>query len=175
MNHDHVHDTEGIRTFSGTHAWDPSVLVDTDANANEQGNADDIVWDIEHGLCPRCEGPLPTMPGFPAGSRITACRSIPICGRCGLDEVFELLDSSRRYGATHPDLVSRSPAGAWPIPVEDIEERRARHLQQMTPAILDLANGTSITKDGVAPLINPCNTGGWAQYGFGDEGVQWTR
>jgi hypothetical protein len=54
-----------VRTFSGTHDWHPSVLNDTDAA--EQGNADEIIENIEHGVCPRCEGPLPTMPEYPAG------------------------------------------------------------------------------------------------------------
>ena len=54
-----------MTSFSGMHGFDPTALIDTDAD--EQGTADDIIWGIEHGLCPRCEGPLPTM--FPAGCR----------------------------------------------------------------------------------------------------------
>jgi hypothetical protein len=34
------------------HDFDPTVLIDTDAD--EAGNADDIVWSIEAGRCPRC-------------------------------------------------------------------------------------------------------------------------
>lgn len=40
-----------IHTFSGTHPFHPSVLNDTDAD--EQGNADQIIEDIEAGRCPR--------------------------------------------------------------------------------------------------------------------------
>jgi hypothetical protein len=155
-----------IRTFSGTHVWDPSVLVDTDAGI--EGNADEIVWDIEHGRCPRCEGPLllTTNPReFPAGSRITQCRSIPICGRCGSDECYEQLDGALGVGW------GLSSAGAWPIDAERIDERRARFMRQMRPAIL-AGDGhliTLITEDGAVPVVNPCNTGGWAQYGFPDE------
>ena len=149
-----------IRTFSGTHAFDPTVLVDTDAD--EEGVADDIVWNIENGRCPRCEGPLPTMPEFPAGSRITQCRTIPICGRCGSDEVHEQLDGACGIGW------GLSSAGAWPLPTEVIDERRDRWMKQMTPAIIT-GDGNLITEDGVGQIVNPCNTGGWAQYGGGDD------
>jgi hypothetical protein len=150
-----------IRTFSGTHAFDPTVFIDTDAD--EQGNADEIIEDIMAGRCPRCWGPLPTMPEFPAGSRITKCRSIPICGPCGGDEVYEQLDSARGIGW------GLSSAGEWPVAGEDIEERRTRYEQQMKPAIIT-GDGHLITDDGVSSVINPCNTGGWAQYGGIDGG-----
>lgn len=146
-------ENEPIRTFSGTHAWNPSVLVDTDAH--EGGTDEDIVWNINAGRCPRCEGPLPTMPEFPAGSRITKCRSIPICGRCGGDEVYEQLDGAL------------SGASCWPLPVAEIEERRARHEKHRRPATL--SDGVLLTDDGVTQVVNPRNTGGWAQYGFPEE------
>jgi hypothetical protein len=145
-----------IRTFSGTHDFDPTVLVDTDAY--EQGNADQIIEDIESGRCPRCWGPLPTMPEFPAGSRITRCRSIPICGPCGSDEALEQHDGAQDIGW------GLSSAGEWPVPVEEIDERRDRFQAQSTPAILT-GDGHLLTEDGVAQVINPRNTGGWLQYG----------
>jgi hypothetical protein len=155
--------TEKIGTFSGTHDWDPSVLVDTDADDPNYDNADDIIWDIEHGRCPRCECPLPTGREFPAGSRITKCRSIPICDRCGEDESFEVMDAMTGNG-----FGGISAASCWPLPVEEIDERRVRHQQQMTLAILT-RDGHLINEDGAAPVINPCNTGGWAQYGAVEE------
>jgi hypothetical protein len=123
-----------IRTFSGTRDWHPSVLADTDAAGAL--NAEMIIDDIKNGRCPRCWGSLPTPPEFPAGSRITTCRSIPICGRCGSDEVHEALDG-----------LSISTAASWPLPVEEIEARRKRHPQELAIAI-------------------PSDTGGWLlQYG----------
>jgi len=101
------------------------------------------------------------MPEFPAGSRITKCRSIPICGRCGWDEVCEQLDADADIGW------GLSSAGCWPLSWEEIEERHDRHQGQMKPAILT-ADGQLITDDGVFPVMNPCNTGGWAQYGRAD-------
>jgi hypothetical protein len=149
-----------IRTFSGTHGWDPSVLIDTDAE--EHGNADEIIEDIESGRCPRCRGPLPTRPEFPAGSRITKCRSIPICGRCGSDEVYEALD------AVTGNRLGISGASSWPLPIQEIDERRTRHRQQAQPGIIT-GDGQLVTEDGSTPIVNPRNTGGWAQHGRVEE------
>jgi hypothetical protein len=131
-------------TLSGTHAWDPTVLVDTDAD--EEGTADEIIWNIEHGRCPRCEGPLPTLPEYPAGSRITECRSIPICGRCGSDEVYEAIFNGWI-----------SSAGCWPLPQAEIEERRARARAQSKSGIISASESgdTVITEEGAGPVTNP--------------------
>lgn len=43
-----------IRTFSSTHDFHPIVLADTDAY--QEGNADEIIKDIDNGRCPRCRG-----------------------------------------------------------------------------------------------------------------------
>jgi hypothetical protein len=145
-----------VRTFSGTRDWQPSVLADTDAI--EALNADGIIEDIESGRCPRCWGPLPTPPDFPTGSRITNCRSIPICGRCGNDEVHEALDG-----------LGISSAGSWPLPEEEIEERRERYRHLQTTFAILTGDGQLITEDGSTRVINPCNTGGWLQYGNPEE------
>jgi hypothetical protein len=105
------------------------------------------------------------MPEFPAGSRITKCRSIPICGRCGSDELYERLDGVKD---DRPGW-GLSSAGERPLAVEDIDERSASYYEaQMTPGIL--TGGPLLTEDGVTDVINPRNTGGWAQYGRADEG-----
>ncbi len=142
-----------IQSFSGVHPWHPILLLDTDAH--DEGNADDIIWNIGRGRCPRCEGPLPQMPEYPAGSRITKCRSIPICGPCGSDEVYEQLGDGL------------SSAGAWPLPLSEIKARLAKYEGAARAA---LASGDLlITSEGALPLTVPRNTGGWAQYGFADE------
>ena len=141
-------------SFSGTYEWHPSVLVDTDA---DEYDAEMIVWNIERGHCPRCEGPLPHLPEYPAGSRVTACRSIPICGPCGSDEAHQQVDLAMGTG------YGLSAASEWPVYVDDINERQARHEQRMQPAILH--DGHLLSVEGVTPVINPHNTGGWAQYG----------
>lgn len=98
-------DGMAIQSFSGRRPWDPIVLNDT--GAYESGTADGI---IENGRCPRCKGPLPEPPEYPAGSRITRCRSIPICGDCGSDEAHQAMDGS-----------GYSSSGSWPLPVAEIE------------------------------------------------------
>ena len=122
--------------------------------------ADDIVENIESGRCPRCEYPLPQLPEFPAGSRITQCRSIPICGRCGGDEVWELVED----GAV-------SSAGFWPLPRDEITERIERCLSKCRVETAIMSGDQLITSEGAAPVVNPRNTGGWAQYGDTDKRV----
>ena len=49
-----------------------------------------LLHDIDHGTCPRCQGPSRTSSGdIPAGSRVTSCRCIPICGDCEARETKE--------------------------------------------------------------------------------------
>lgn len=145
-----------IRSFSGTHDWHPTVLADTDAQ--DSGTADDIIEAIENDRCPRCRGPLPTPPEYPAGSRITKCRSIPICGRCGCDEVFQALDAACGIGW------GLEPAGGWPVPGDEINERRSRFMAQTKPAIIT-TDGNLITEDGSVQVTIQGDTGGWLQYG----------
>lgn len=147
-------DRQPIHAFSGTHPWHPSVLADTDAD--EAGTADDIIEAIESGRCPRCEGPLPVPPEFPAGSRITKCRSIPICGPCASDEALEQCE-----------LGYISSAGCWPLDPAVIEDRKNRCESRASTAII--SGDTLISDEGATPVVNPRNTGGWAQYGFADE------
>jgi hypothetical protein len=147
-----------IHSFSGTHAFHPTVWADTDADHAGDDHPGYLTELIESGWCPRCSGPLPTGREFPAGSRITPCRSIPICGSCGSDEAFEQMEEMWGIGW------GLSPASAWPVYDDDIDARRERILRQSTPAILT-PDGQLITDDGVAEVVNPCNTGGWAQYG----------
>jgi hypothetical protein len=150
-----------IRSFSGTHEFHPSVIEDTDAP--DEGTADDIIFNIESGRCPRCERPLPQPPEFPAGSRVTECRSIPICGPCGSDEVYQAMDAAMMAAKYGPDAVDLhglgiSSAGCWPLPTQEIDERRARYERQMRPAILTVQDGADyvVTEDGSTPVINPC-------------------
>ena len=43
-----------------------------------------LLHDIDHGICPRCAGPLRSFQDYePVGSRVRACRCIPICAHCG--------------------------------------------------------------------------------------------
>jgi hypothetical protein len=85
-----------MHTFSGAHPFRPSCLkseLERDAvyyEMTDEQVMDDLAWlvsEIERGWCPRCEGRLPDgKPEFPAGSQISRCRCIPVCGDCGRHE-----------------------------------------------------------------------------------------
>ena len=135
-----------IRSFSGTHYWDPVVLNDTDADAV---TASRIVANIERGRCPRCEEPLPQPPDIPAGSRITRCRSIPICSRCGSEEADEWVRAFRGMGK------GMLAASEWPVQPGKMEQREQRFGVEAARIPLQLG-----------AVNDPHNTGGWAQYGF---------
>jgi hypothetical protein len=114
----------------------------------ERRGIDEIVGRVQPGRCPRCEGPLPDPGEAPAGSRVTRCRSIPICERCGVDELYEQLEPGRRL----------SNPSTWPVPIEDIEERQRRleSPASMRPvisadALLALLMGDGGATDACAP------------------------
>jgi hypothetical protein len=96
-----------IRSFSGRHEFQRTCLSKTDAN--EPGTVDQIVADINSGRCPRCRGPLPNPPEFPAGSRVTRCRCIPICGGCGSDEAHEEADGLGLSPVVRPAIYPLPP------------------------------------------------------------------
>ncbi len=49
-----------------------------------------LLHDIDHGRCPRCQGPLRTVEDeVPVGSRVTSCRCIPLCAACSACEASE--------------------------------------------------------------------------------------
>lgn len=140
-----------IQTFSGTHEWNPIVLIEFDDG--NLWNADDIADDIDNGTCPRCTRPLPELPEYPAGSRVTQCRTIPICGRCGSDETYELLEQGY---ISYP--------GDWPLEPDDIDARRERF--EAGNVVMGFVSGEqAVTPTGVTTVVNPRDTGGWAQYG----------
>ena len=141
-----------MRTFSGTGEFDPEVFEQTAASA--EGNAAYLAGLIVIGQCPRCEGPLPTAPEFPAGSRITRCRTIPICARCGADEAYE----AEFDGGV-------SDADVWPLSVDEIEMRIAAVEAASTLVTGPLVDGHLLTDVGVFTVANRPNTGGWEELG----------
>jgi hypothetical protein len=133
-----------IRSFSGVRAWDAAALNDTDA---DPATAAKIIDNIALEHCPRCEGPLPKAPDLPAGSRITRCRTIPICSQCGSEEAEDFMAAFRGSGK------GMLAASEWPVqPInlraDGFEEAAARVPLYPTAA------------------RNPHSTGGWVQYGW---------
>ena len=91
---------ESLRARFATHPFRPRCLrselerhLDQHAEAGRGVVAHALVGllhDIDHGACPRCQGPLWAAPGAIAGgSRATSCRCIPICAECEARETKE--------------------------------------------------------------------------------------
>ncbi|QDQ98111.1 hypothetical protein [Tomitella fengzijianii] len=152
--------TEPIRSFSGCYAWSPRIL-DQIADLPEE-LAEQIADNIENNYCPRCDRPFDPEPLQPAGSRVTDCRSIPICSRCGSDEATEVMQGlgSADPGCSHP--------ADWPLNVGDIDARHQWLLENTRIATLDVSAGGMhlVDEDGVTTVQATPSTGGWAEYGY---------
>jgi hypothetical protein len=139
------------RSFSGTHEFFPQCLAELLDEEPEQIN--NIRKDIEAGCCPRCWGALPSPPVSPAGSRVTRCRCVPICGPCGEHEAM---------GLVHP--------GDWPLEPDDVRdelEEWYRQAETTTGIITGGPDGAPvlITEQGATtPKLRP-HSGGWAEFG----------
>lgn len=91
-----------VTSLSAAHPFTPAHLAeamrwvtDDPRGTNEalvQRALAKAVETIDVGLCPRCQDPLPTGNVLPAGSRVTQCRCVPICGRCGEVEALDPTD-----------------------------------------------------------------------------------
>jgi hypothetical protein len=99
-----------LRTFSGSHAFRSEHLAEA---MDGGGWLEGLLSNIRLGTCPRCNGPLlPRGEGeIPSGSRVTACRCIPICYECGEDEGFTSweggLDSAADWPIERDEMMAR--------------------------------------------------------------------
>ncbi len=91
---------ERLRARFATHPFRPRCLrSELERHLDQHGHGDHgiiahalvgLLHDIDHGACPRCQGPLRTSSNEMAdGSRVTSCRCIPICAECGAREMKE--------------------------------------------------------------------------------------
>ena len=112
-----------------------------------------VTAELNAGRCPRCSGPI--SPDRNAGSRITTCRCIPICPRCGEDEAFPLGLARRIW--------------EWPTSKSAITRRlnKAREGAEITTAIV--TGNTMITETGATEIKGRPHPGGWAEYGHDGE------
>jgi hypothetical protein len=101
---------EVLRASSATHEFRPRCLKnEIERLLDERGHVGRgllvhalvaLLHDIDHGHCPRCQGPLYSVDGTaPVGSRVTSCRCIPLCTDCGAAE------SAERSVGGHPSLL----------------------------------------------------------------------
>jgi hypothetical protein len=104
---------------------------------------------IAAGRCPRCSGPLGD---YPAGSRITACRCIPICSTCGGQEPFVL------FAVT-----------CWPVTQADHDLMMASSEWRTAEVSTGITDGEMvITEDGSTPLRGRPHPGGWLEFGWSE-------
>ena len=160
-----------IRTFSGMHAFRQSCLrfeIERGLNDEAQagnGDVDEIESDadeieeqllalIETEKCPRCEGGYQEKE-IPSGSRVSACRCIPVCWRCGRQEPHVLWAPN-----------------AWPIGQDIAAFIDTQLAQGMKPAMLVRgSDGTTklLHEDGVGDVDMTPSTGGWLQFGSDED------
>jgi hypothetical protein len=155
-----------VTTFSGIHAFRRACVVEAirdeiamiglefptvfvaDACTVEE-IADAVVDNIDAGLCPRCGAQFPANPNWmPAGSRVTACRCIPVCATCGDREAYDLVGPLR-----------------WPLDEcenEEVDDLLARRV----PLDAILSDDALIDAAGAHQLVPRPHPGGWAEHGF---------
>jgi hypothetical protein len=147
------------RSFSDTRAYRVKCLrrrIRAEVAAleadNLAGELDGLLVDY---LCPRCTAPF-EHGLLPAGSRVTSCRCIPVCSRCGEHESFP----GRAYGPHH-----------WPLDDEWIADDLARWTSEGTEATLVLDEDTAavLTDDAVGQVRGRGHPGGWAEFGMDED------
>lgn len=162
------------QSLSGTHPYEPQcvtrsiveewMLDGIDASERADEIAAEITERIHREVCPRCRGPLY---GFEAdmgaGSRVTPCRCVVICGRCGADEFNQAI---LRTGL--------SQFWRWPVRKSDITKRANRAAKLMGPATAGIVTASGdapviVTEDGATELKPRPMSGGWAEFGYDDE------
>jgi hypothetical protein len=151
-----------MNSFSGAHPFRPQCIIDRLAGLDEdeiEDQAARVTSEIDSGRCPRCGGPLPQPPIFPAGSEVTACRCIPICGMCGDHETMMDVEfaMAKAAGEDFPEITDGLED--WPIAgvIEDMERR----ITQPPPNV-------EIAKVPVDRIVLPPPTSGWSKFGYDD-------
>lgn len=165
-----------IRSFSGAHPIRPqcviavvrSGLFSTGEKPDDldEDSLSDVVVNIVHAVdahrCPRCNEPLTESKsgsGFwmNAGSRVTRCRCIPICSRCGEHEALEGRFAKSKLGIRD-----------WPTSPDEARADLYRWWKGATRNTGVLTEGHLLTGDGISVLQSQ-NTGGWREYGYCDD------
>jgi hypothetical protein len=152
------------RSFSGAHPFRPQCLVTAlEPSSDPKGEAlveraTHLVGEIDRGRCPRCGGPLSTASGLPAGSRVTACRCVPICGSCGAHEALfggqAVQWASERFT---PESVTA-----------DLERASAKATTVIAMIIKDDEGMKMLDNSGVWPVELRPHPGGWLEFGYDD-------
>jgi hypothetical protein len=167
-------DEEPAWSFSGVHEFRVACLREAVTLAYREDEVEDrraddllegIIEGIREGRCPRCGGDYKA-DEIPAGSRLTACRCVPVCTDCGRNEAWNHFNDWF------------TPPGYWPIGSDsEASRRRDAGVEPLpdlavstTEAFLDAASGALISLEGGEGIVNITpRTGGWAELGFDEE------
>jgi hypothetical protein len=151
-----------MNSFSGAHPFRPQCAVDRLLGLDEDEIEEQVLRitnEIDNGRCPRCGGPLPKPPIFPAGSEVTECRCIPICGMCGDHETMMDVEAVMGMAAGEDGNEITDGLEDWPIVgvIEDMDRR--------------ITKPPSNVKSAEVPfdrfVLGP-PTSGWAKFGYDD-------
>lgn len=156
-------ETKRTESYSGTHPYRPQCAIESITRDDWGFDATSVATDwvvsvtqqVDQGVCARCGEDFPGGDVLPAGSRLTACRCIPVCGPCGEDEANQ-------------QILGRevSPVWKWPVRKSDRTKRRNKVMEHAEPAIL--SGDTILTEHGATKVDLTPRSGGWAQYGYDD-------
>lgn len=150
--------------FSGAHPFRPQCLTDLlDADYLEDEyettpteHLARLVTAIDAGRCPRCGRTLAANQ-MPAGSRVTRCRCVPVCGPCGEHEVPHLIDPND-----------------WPaVDPSEVDDDRAELIASADAGII--SGATLVTEDGASELRSRPHPGGWSEFGYDESADQQER
>jgi len=155
-----------VRAASGTHPFRVEHLREAylagapepEAEAEVAEVVEGLAKLIEDGYCPRChERPLPDSdPVTPSGSRMTACRCIPVCSECGGHESLPEL-----FGGFTPWQWWHDPLTPEQVD-DDLDAMRRLPGVVVSEAIFDPGTMTLTDEEGVTPVTLREHPGGWA-------------
>ena len=174
------------QSFSGSHPFRPACLVaahmasmEGEYNDPEEGREEAIefaaarVPAIDAGRCARCDVSLADGE-FPAGSRVTDCRCIPICSCCGRAEAFTGIAMASIGGPKGRSLLPLiAPVCYWPVDHGEQEAGVAAIMGRAVEREGFVASGSDgssllVSEEGVAQLQFREHSGGWAEVGYDD-------
>jgi hypothetical protein len=174
-----MNEKEMVDSFSGAHPFRPAHLKAVLEREEPTADIDELVWalealvtEIDTGRCPRCGNGLDSGYGpdgvqiaglTPSGSRVTACRCVPVCSICSGHESLVYPLQEFRYGPWDWMCDPRSQ--------DEMKTELDAVLRLGEEAIMVLGGSatTVITQDGASPVVPRKHPGGWLEFGHDDE------